>query len=56
MILGNFIFNYVVNRVLAENHPTKDYDRCINRRQVKHICTVCQERSEERRVGKECRL
>lgn len=43
MILGNFIFNYVVNRVLAENHPTKDYDRCINRRQVKHICTVCQE-------------
>ena len=34
MILGNFIFNYVVNRVLAENHPTKDYDRCINRRQV----------------------
>lgn len=41
MIFGNFIFNYVVNRALAENHPTKDYEHCLNRHQIKHKCTVC---------------
>lgn len=41
MILGNFLFNYVVKRALAENHPTKDYEHCLNCHQVKYKCTIC---------------
>lgn len=41
MAFGNFIFNYVVDRALAESHPSKDFEHCVNRRQVKHPCTVC---------------
>ncbi len=43
MIFGNYLFNYAVKQVLAENHPTKDYEHCLNRRQVKHKCTVCRD-------------
>lgn len=41
MILGNFIFHYVVNQALTEGHPAKDYEHCVNRHQVKHKCTIC---------------
>lgn len=43
MIFGNLILNHVVSQALAEKHPTRDYDHCINRRQVKNPCLVCAE-------------
>ena len=43
MLFGNFIFNYIVGRSLAEGHPTKDFEHCINRRQVKHKCSICED-------------
>ena len=41
MLFGNLIFHYVIGRTLAESHPSKDFEHCINRRQRKHRCTAC---------------
>lgn len=43
MIFGNLILNHVVSQALAEKHPTRNYERCINRHQVKNPCSVCTE-------------
>ena len=47
MIVENIILKYIANQVLAEAHPTKDFERCINRRQVKHKCTACADNCPE---------
>lgn len=41
MIFKNIVLNYIANQALAEAHPTKNFERCINRHQVKHKCTAC---------------
>lgn len=43
MILDNLMFNVVFNQVLAEDHPTRRYDNCINKRQTKNKCEVCKD-------------
>ncbi len=43
MLFGDLVFHYVIGRALAESHPSKDLEHCINRRQVKHKCTACKD-------------
>lgn len=41
MMLGNLLFHYAANKMLAEDHPTIDFEHCINGQQVKHRCRTC---------------
>ncbi|AJA49477.1 ferredoxin 2 [Clostridium pasteurianum DSM 525 = ATCC 6013] len=41
-MLNDLLTNYLFNKLIDENHPTIEYDGCINKNQRKKVCTACQ--------------
>lgn len=41
-MFNDLLTNYLFNKLIDENHPTIEYDRCINKNQRKKVCTACQ--------------
>jgi ferredoxin len=42
-MLDDLLTQYVFNKLIDENHPTIEYERCINEKQRKKLCTACEE-------------